>query len=142
MVGFFLWKRSSHVHSAAAHRGERCVAHLGPPPQLLEPEKPIPAERQDAIREAMTVAPDPRAEGEPREICLDPSLGNRGAREDDALNLFGTDEQVPNQPQNHPIYRQNHHKKRSCTLQWIPAHVNILGNEKVDELAKESRACP
>ncbi|GFX23605.1 hypothetical protein TNCV_3770781 [Trichonephila clavipes] len=32
-------------------------------------------------------------------------------------------------------------EKRSCTLQWIPAHVNILDNEKSYELAKESRAC-
>ncbi|GFV47593.1 uncharacterized protein TNCV_1775571 [Trichonephila clavipes] len=33
-------------------------------------------------------------------------------------------------------------KKRSCSLQWIPAHINILGDEKADKLAKESRACP
>ncbi|GFV84231.1 RNase H domain-containing protein [Trichonephila clavipes] len=32
-------------------------------------------------------------------------------------------------------------EKRSCTLQWKPAHVHILGNEKADELAKP-RACP
>ncbi|GFV87102.1 hypothetical protein TNCV_5113201 [Trichonephila clavipes] len=25
--------------------------------------------------------------------------------------------------------------------QWVPAHVNILGNEKADKLAKDSRAC-
>ncbi|GFS89204.1 hypothetical protein TNCV_1259401 [Trichonephila clavipes] len=33
-------------------------------------------------------------------------------------------------------------RKRSCKLQWIPAQINILGNEKVDELPIESRACP
>ncbi|GFV81637.1 RNase H domain-containing protein [Trichonephila clavipes] len=31
--------------------------------------------------------------------------------------------------------------KRPCALQWISVHVNILGNEKADELAKESRVC-
>ncbi|GFX05561.1 hypothetical protein TNCV_3434651 [Trichonephila clavipes] len=32
-------------------------------------------------------------------------------------------------------------KKRSCTLQWTPAHANILGNEKAYELIKDFRAC-
>ncbi|GFV76363.1 hypothetical protein TNCV_4545871 [Trichonephila clavipes] len=32
-------------------------------------------------------------------------------------------------------------KKRSCSLQRIPAYINIFCNEKVDELAKESSAC-
>ena len=31
---------------------------------------------------------------------------------------------------------------RSRTLQWILTQVNILGYEKADELAKESRFCP
>ncbi|GFV09948.1 hypothetical protein TNCV_4884821, partial [Trichonephila clavipes] len=48
--------------------------------------------------------------------------------------------QVPNQPQNHPIHRQIITEKRSCTLQWKPAHVHILGNEKADELANPELA--
>ncbi len=32
-----------------------------------------------------------------------------------------------------------HSKGKSCVLQWIPAHVNIEGNECADSLAKEAR---
>ncbi|XP_054713646.1 uncharacterized protein LOC129223104 [Uloborus diversus] len=50
--------------------------------------------------------------------------------------------QVPLKLRNHPIHRQVIATNKSCTLQWIPAHVNILGNEKTDEVAKESRFYP
>ncbi|GFU68026.1 hypothetical protein TNCV_2823691 [Trichonephila clavipes] len=33
-------------------------------------------------------------------------------------------------------------KKKSCTLQWILTHVNILGSEKAAEISEESRASP
>ncbi|GFV43773.1 RNase H domain-containing protein [Trichonephila clavipes] len=37
------------------------------------------------------------------------------------------------------LLEQLHNKKQSCILQWIPAHVNIEGNECADSLAKEAR---
>ncbi|GFU14095.1 RNase H domain-containing protein [Trichonephila clavipes] len=37
------------------------------------------------------------------------------------------------------LLEQLHNKRKSCTLQWIPAHVNIEGNECADSLAKEAR---
>ncbi|GFU75015.1 hypothetical protein TNCV_3752661 [Trichonephila clavipes] len=29
-----------------------------------------------------------------------------------------------------------------CTLQWIPTHLDIFGDEWADNLAKEARNCP
>ncbi|GFT01034.1 RNase H domain-containing protein [Trichonephila clavipes] len=37
------------------------------------------------------------------------------------------------------LLEQLHNKRKSCILQWIPAHVNIEGNECSDSLAKEAR---
>ncbi|GFW29871.1 RNase H domain-containing protein [Trichonephila clavipes] len=37
------------------------------------------------------------------------------------------------------LLEQLHNKRKSCILQWIPAHVNIEGNECADSLAKEAR---
>ncbi|GFW01444.1 RNase H domain-containing protein [Trichonephila clavipes] len=37
------------------------------------------------------------------------------------------------------LLEQLHNKRKSCILQWIPAHVNIEGNEGADSLAKEAR---
>ncbi|GFV45791.1 probable RNA-directed DNA polymerase from transposon BS [Trichonephila clavipes] len=37
------------------------------------------------------------------------------------------------------LLEQLHSKRKSCILQWIPAHVNIEGNECVDSLTKEAR---
>ncbi|GFV35907.1 RNase H domain-containing protein [Trichonephila clavipes] len=37
------------------------------------------------------------------------------------------------------FFEQLHNKRKSCILQWIPAHVNIEGNECADSLAKEAR---
>ncbi|GFS85013.1 RNA-directed DNA polymerase from mobile element jockey [Trichonephila clavipes] len=52
----------------------------------------------------------------------DRSLSNGGA----GIILLLPDEQL-------------HNKRKSCILQWIPAHVNIEGNECADSLAKEAR---
>ncbi|GFV28094.1 hypothetical protein TNCV_677821 [Trichonephila clavipes] len=32
--------------------------------------------------------------------------------------------------------------QRTCTLQWLPAHADIFGNEQADSLAKEVRNFP
>ncbi|GFW68963.1 probable RNA-directed DNA polymerase from transposon BS [Trichonephila clavipes] len=37
------------------------------------------------------------------------------------------------------LLEQLHNKRKSCILQWIPAHVNIEGNECANSLAKEAR---
>ncbi|GFX05718.1 RNase H domain-containing protein [Trichonephila clavipes] len=37
------------------------------------------------------------------------------------------------------LLEQLHNKRKSCILQWIPAHVNIEGNEGADSLAKKAR---
>ncbi|GFV42602.1 probable RNA-directed DNA polymerase from transposon BS [Trichonephila clavipes] len=37
------------------------------------------------------------------------------------------------------LLEQLHNKRKSCILQWIPAHVNIEGNECADSLTKEAR---
>ncbi|GFX96551.1 RNase H domain-containing protein [Trichonephila clavipes] len=37
------------------------------------------------------------------------------------------------------LLEQLHNKRKSYILQWIPAHVNIEGNECADSLAKEAR---
>ncbi|GFT74486.1 RNase H domain-containing protein [Trichonephila clavipes] len=37
------------------------------------------------------------------------------------------------------LLEQLHNKRESCILQWIPAHVNIQGNECADILTKEAR---
>ncbi|GFW85172.1 RNase H domain-containing protein [Trichonephila clavipes] len=37
------------------------------------------------------------------------------------------------------LLEQLHSKRKSCILQWIPAHVNIEGNKCADSLAKEAR---
>ncbi|GFW85110.1 RNase H domain-containing protein [Trichonephila clavipes] len=37
------------------------------------------------------------------------------------------------------LLEQLHNKRKSCILQWIPAHVNIEGNECADSLVKEAR---
>ncbi|GFS51658.1 RNase H domain-containing protein [Trichonephila clavipes] len=37
------------------------------------------------------------------------------------------------------LLEQLHNKRKSCILQWIPAHVHIEGNEGADSLAKEAR---
>ncbi|GFT70846.1 RNase H domain-containing protein [Trichonephila clavipes] len=37
------------------------------------------------------------------------------------------------------LLEQLHNKRKSCILQWIPAHVNIEVNECADSLAKEAR---
>ncbi|GFS63542.1 RNase H domain-containing protein [Trichonephila clavipes] len=37
------------------------------------------------------------------------------------------------------LLEQLHSKRKSCILQWIPAHVNIEGNACADSLAKEAR---
>ncbi|GFW14586.1 RNase H domain-containing protein [Trichonephila clavipes] len=52
----------------------------------------------------------------------DRSLSNGGA----GIILLLPDEQL-------------HNKRKSCILQWIPAHVNMEGNECADSLAKEAR---
>ncbi|GFT69136.1 RNase H domain-containing protein [Trichonephila clavipes] len=37
------------------------------------------------------------------------------------------------------LLKQLHSKRKSCIVQWIPAHVNIESNECADSLAKEAR---
>ncbi|GFW86571.1 hypothetical protein TNCV_4333551 [Trichonephila clavipes] len=38
--------------------------------------------------------------------------------------------------------KELHAVQRICTLQWIPAHVDIFGNKQTDDLAKEALNSP
>ena len=39
----------------------------------------------------------------------------------------------------HVLLEQHKHQNRSVTLNWIPSHIGIPGNEKADDLAKQSK---
>ncbi|GFU44678.1 hypothetical protein TNCV_1507521 [Trichonephila clavipes] len=52
MMDFLLWKRSSHANPTAVSRRVDAWPALDLPPQFLDPEEPIPTQRQDATRGA------------------------------------------------------------------------------------------